>query len=142
MSTHKSQVESCIKIFSLLLFSIFEVSIDCELVKTCSISNHGCQIADRIFAPYFESLHQLLTIYNDVVVDGEEYLRFSLLGDIITPIHGIVLSPVKVNRNFPLASSLKNTHFLHRFFVIPDDADLIDDGAIHKSVAIEVFHKL
>ena len=69
-------------------------------------------------------------------------MGFSLFGDIITPIHGIVLGPVEVNRDLPLASPLENAHLLHRLLVIPDDTDLIDDGAMHKGITIEVLHKL
>lgn len=142
MSAHESNVQPSIEIILFLLSSILKTFLNRILIKSCAIGNYRCKIPNRIFAPNIESFHKLLTSNNDVIINGEEDFRLGLFRYVITPIHGVVLRPIEVERYFPVLSVIKNSHFFHRFFVIPDDTDLVDDGTLHISVSFEILHEL
>jgi hypothetical protein len=142
MPADKSNIKTNVEIISLLFLPVLKPSFHCVLEKSCFISDYGPKIANRVFAPNFETFYQLLTSNDNVVINWKEDLWFSLFGDVITPIHRVVLSCIKIDWYFPLISFSKNPDFLHGFFIIPDYADLIDNWALHKSISFEVLHEL
>lgn len=95
-----------------------------------------------MFSPYFEPFLELLAVDGDIVVDGEEHLRFCFWGYFEPPAHGVGRRTVEIDISFPLIFIGIHTHFFHGLFVVPHDIDLRDDGAIHGSVPFEVLHEL
>ena len=69
-------------------------------------------------------------------------MGFGLVCDLETPVHGVVRGTVEVDLSLPLIFVFIDVHLFHRLFVVPDNVDFGDDGAVHGGIAIEILHEL
>ena len=102
MSANKAHIEPKSKVVFLVTKSVVKVLVNFEFKYTVFVGDHRSDSSDSILLPNFEPFHQFFTFDNDVIVEWEEDFGCGLLGQIKSPIHGVVGGAIEVDRYLPI----------------------------------------
>lgn len=81
--------------------TVLEVLFECVLEISWAIRNNRTYLANSVFSPYLEAFIEFLAVNGDIVIYREEDVGFALFGDFVAPIHGVVRSPIEIDRPLP-----------------------------------------